>query len=44
MNSPLNIGMLGMGGLGLAKNLAKGFKNRKEYEQTFNSGRRFKWG
>lgn len=31
MSSPLNIGMLGMSGLGLAKNLAKGFKNRKEY-------------
>jgi len=31
MNSPLNIGVLGMGGLGLAKNLAKGFVNRKEY-------------
>ena len=32
MSSPLNIGVLGMGGLlGLAKNLAKGFVNRKEY-------------
>jgi hypothetical protein len=28
MSSPLNIGMLGMGGLG---NVVKGFKNRKEY-------------
>ena len=34
MSSPLNIGMLGMGGLGLAKNLAKGFKIEKNMEEV----------